>query len=213
MLQNPKSTSGYSQIDHLILTPYAIFVIETKNYQGTVYGGKDRRGWLVNGKFKIMNPFLQNYGHIEAVKKLFNHRSSRDYISIVSFTKRCTFKMDEMDYRKITSNDLIVYDVELSEFIHRKISFLKLHHKIPVFSEKEIEKMFEALCLANVTDSEIRRNHIKVLKNAAKNKKEPSFATCIVCQQPVSEKVVQFCLSHPKFQGKIYCYTHQKDVK
>src|SRR5699024_7005777 len=40
MLENPKSVSGYSQIDHMIITPFGIFVIETKNYQGTIYGGK-----------------------------------------------------------------------------------------------------------------------------------------------------------------------------
>jgi hypothetical protein len=68
LVKNPRAKSGYSQIDHVVLTPYGIFSIETKNYQGTIYGGKDRKTWLVNGKFKMMNPFTQNYGHIEALK-------------------------------------------------------------------------------------------------------------------------------------------------
>ncbi|WP_158068780.1 nuclease-related domain-containing protein [Domibacillus epiphyticus] len=38
------------------VTPYGLFVIETKNYQGTIYGGKDRKSGLINGKFKMMNP-------------------------------------------------------------------------------------------------------------------------------------------------------------
>lgn len=54
MIKNPKSISGYSQIDHLIIMPYGIFVIETKNYQGVIYGGKNRKTWLVNGKFKML---------------------------------------------------------------------------------------------------------------------------------------------------------------
>ncbi|MGE7662989.1 nuclease-related domain-containing protein [Peribacillus sp. NPDC097197] len=37
-----KAKSGYSQIDHVIFTPFAIFVIETKNYAGNIYG--DRAG-------------------------------------------------------------------------------------------------------------------------------------------------------------------------
>ncbi|WP_343031616.1 nuclease-related domain-containing protein [Metabacillus lacus] len=58
LVGNPKGRSGYSQIDHVVLTSYGIFTIETKNYQGTIYGGKDRKTWLVNGKFKMMNPFV-----------------------------------------------------------------------------------------------------------------------------------------------------------
>ncbi|WP_238473795.1 nuclease-related domain-containing protein [Paenisporosarcina cavernae] len=57
MVKNPKSLSGFSQIDHVVITTHAIFVIETKNYQGTIYGAKERKEWSVNGKFKMMNPF------------------------------------------------------------------------------------------------------------------------------------------------------------
>ncbi|WP_456273194.1 nuclease-related domain-containing protein [Bacillus sp. AK031] len=70
MIKNSHSRSGYSQIDHAIIIPYGIIVIETKNYQGTIYGGKDRKNWLINGKFKMLNPLKQNYGHIQALKKL-----------------------------------------------------------------------------------------------------------------------------------------------
>jgi hypothetical protein len=32
LVRNPKAKSGYSQIDHVVFTPYGIFTIETKNY-------------------------------------------------------------------------------------------------------------------------------------------------------------------------------------
>ncbi|WP_230980724.1 nuclease-related domain-containing protein [Rossellomorea arthrocnemi] len=134
LIPNPKAKSGYSQIDHVVITPYAIFVIETKNYQGTIYGGKDRNTWLVNGKFKMMNPFVQNYGHLKALSSLIDEKFHNLFVSMVSFTKRSTFKVDP-DYRKIASNELIVYDIELSEFIHRKESVLKIQHKEPLLSE------------------------------------------------------------------------------
>ena len=38
LLPNPKSRTGYSQIDHIVITPCAVFVIETKNYQGLIAG-------------------------------------------------------------------------------------------------------------------------------------------------------------------------------
>src|SRR5690606_7280896 len=121
MLKNTYSSTGYSQVDHLIITPYGIFVIETKNYQGTIYGGKNRKTWLVNGKFKIMSPLVQNYGHIQAIKNLIDLKYHNFFISMISFTKRCTFKIDE-DLRKIQSNELVIYDIELTEFINRKVA-------------------------------------------------------------------------------------------
>ena len=135
---------GYSQIDHVILTPYAIFVVETKNYAGTIYGDRNRAKWSVNGKFPMMNPFNQNYGHIQAIKSVLDLGDDTQFVSMVSFNKRCKFKVNE-ELRKIQSNDLIVYDTELSEFITRKLNVLKLQHSEPIFSNDEIQNLYNKL--------------------------------------------------------------------
>jgi hypothetical protein len=213
LVRNSKAKSGYSQIDHVILTPYGIFVIETKNYQGTIYGGKDRKTWLVNGKFKMMNPFVQNYGHIAALKALIDKKYRPLFISMVSFTKRCTFKVD-LDYRKIGSNELIVYDIELSEFIHRKASVLKLEHKKPLLKDIDISSIFHALSQANITDLKIREEHNLKLSTSAETKGNTATgAACFTCSKPVSAKVQAYCLSNKRFEGKVYCYEHQKTKK
>ncbi|WP_338788150.1 nuclease-related domain-containing protein [Metabacillus sp. FJAT-53654] len=160
LVKNPKAKSGYSQIDHVVLTPYGIFAIETKNYQGTIYGGKDRKTWLVNGKFKMLNPFVQNYGHIKALTSFIDKKYYDLFISMVSFTKRSTFKVD-LDYRKIASNEIIVYDIELSEFIHRKVSVLKIEHKEPLLNESDIITIYDAFSNANITDPKVREEHRK----------------------------------------------------
>jgi Nuclease-related domain len=209
LIQNPKAKSGYSQIDHVVITPYGIFVIETKNYQGTIYGGKDRKSWSVNGKFKMMNPFTQNYGHIKALSSLINEKYHDWFVSMVSFTKRSTFKVDT-DYRKIASNELIVYDIELSEFIHRKESVLKIQHKEPLISEREISTIYHAFLKANITDPEMREEHKRALKTKTKEEKISSPATCKVCNRPVSDKVMAYCLSNHAFKGEVYCYNHQR---
>ncbi|MGJ9459655.1 nuclease-related domain-containing protein [Oceanobacillus sp. CF4.6] len=212
LVKNPKARSGYSQIDHVVLTPYGIFAIETKNYQGTIYGGKDRKTWLVNGKFKMMNPFVQNYGHIKALTSFIDEKYHDLFISMVSFTKRCTFKVD-LDYRKIASNEIIVYDIELSEFIHRKVSVLKIHHKEPLLTESDISIIYNAFAKANITDPKVREEHKLVLQTNASVEKTSSRSTCTVCNKPVSDKVKTYCLSNKKFKGKTYCYEHQKTVQ
>ena len=40
-----KTTSGTTQIDHVVVSKYGIFAIETKNYRGEVYGNDDRQEW------------------------------------------------------------------------------------------------------------------------------------------------------------------------
>jgi predicted Zn-ribbon and HTH transcriptional regulator len=212
LLPNPKSKSGYSQIDHVILTPYGVFVIETKNYAGTIYGDRNRANWSVNGKFPMNNPFHQNYGHTQAIQSLLGIQSS-NIISMVSFTRRCTFKVDS-ELRSIHSNDLIIYDTELTEFVTRKLNVLRLLLKAPVFADGKLQEMYDVLKVQNITDKKVRELHIekineKVEREEIKNNGD-SPATCKTCGKEVSEKVKLFCLSNKsRFKGNIYCYDHQ----
>ncbi|MED4053040.1 nuclease-related domain-containing protein [Niallia taxi] len=163
LIKNSKAKSGYSQIDHIVFTPYAIFVIETKNYKGTIYGDRKRKSWSVNGKFPMMNPFNQNYGHIEVIKAVLSAVKGITYVSMISFTKRAVFKVNE-ELRQMKSNDLIVYDTELSNFITRKCNVLKLVNPNPIFSDLIIKIMHSALEKANVTSPELRKLHVDELK-------------------------------------------------
>ena len=41
--------NGYStQIDHLVVSPYGVFVIETKDYKGWIFGGEYSEKWTQN---------------------------------------------------------------------------------------------------------------------------------------------------------------------
>ncbi|WP_277586575.1 nuclease-related domain-containing protein [Psychrobacillus antarcticus] len=216
LIVNTHAKSGYSQIDHVVFTPYAIFVIETKNYAGTIYGDRNRVQWSVNGKFPLMNPFNQNYGHIQAIKGVLGTTDEKQFVSMVSFTKRCTFKVNE-ELRKVQSNDLIVYDTELSEYITRKINVLKLENKEPLYSNEELVYLYNKLKKANITDSQIRDMHVEKLKEKDNKKlviNESSISTCKTCGKPVSEKVKAYCLTNKgRFKDNVYCFEHQKIIK
>ncbi|WP_404450625.1 NERD domain-containing protein [Virgibacillus necropolis] len=210
LIKNQRSISGYSQIDHLVITPYGIFVIETKNYQGTIYGGKNRKMWLVNGKFKMLSPLIQNYGHIEALKKYIDKKYYNYFNSIISFTKRCKLKVD-LDLREISSSELVIYDFYLSESIHRKVSIAKLKYKEPFLSGYDILHIYNAFAKANITDPGIREKHnssIEEVKSDKSNMK--GDLNCVVCNQPISQKVATYCLTNKRFKGNLYCYEHQK---
>ncbi|MEK4245293.1 nuclease-related domain-containing protein [Psychrobacillus sp. FSL K6-2684] len=215
LIHNNKAKSGYSQIDHVVFTPFAIFVVETKNYAGTIYGDRSRGKWSVNGNFPLMNPFNQNYGHIQAIKGVLETSDESHFVSMVSFTKRCTFKVND-ELRKIQSNDLIVYDIELSEYITRKINVLKIQNSKPIYTSGELQYLYNRLKDANISDSQIRDKHVEKLKEKDSReivKNESKLSTCKTCGKEVSEKVKAYCLTNKeRFKGNTYCYEHQKHL-
>lgn len=165
LIPNPKSRSGYSQVDHLVISPYGLFVIETKNYNGEIKGGRMDKYWNVSNRFNMYNPLRQNYGHIKAIELLLTNFNNVKYISMISFTMRCRFSIDP-ELRKISSDELIVYDVELSEFIQRKITRLKAEEQSPRFTIEEVKAIKEIIAKANITDPIIRAEHIEKAKKS-----------------------------------------------
>lgn len=163
LLPNPKSRTGYAQIDHIVISPYCLFIIETKNYNGEIKGGRTDQQWSVSNRYKMYNPLKQNYGHIKAIESLIKGIAAVKFISMVSFTMRCRFSIDPK-LRKIHSDELVVYDVELSEFISRKLISLKTVNPEPSISTAQVQAIYDQLVQANITDAEIRKLHVQRIK-------------------------------------------------
>lgn len=90
-----KIKGSISQIDHIIVSDYGIFVIETKNYKGWILGYEKDRYWfqvIYKYRHKFYNPILQNQGHIYALKHILKNYPYLRYYSIITFTKRATLK-------------------------------------------------------------------------------------------------------------------------
>ena len=53
------SSHGTTQVDHILVSPFGIFVAETKNYKGWIYGSADQSTWtqvIYKSKHKFQNP-------------------------------------------------------------------------------------------------------------------------------------------------------------
>lgn len=62
---------GTTQIDHIFVSRFGIFVVETKNMKGWIFGGVDHAQWtqkLFKQSFKFQNPLRQNYKHTKALE-------------------------------------------------------------------------------------------------------------------------------------------------
>lgn len=64
---------GTTQIDHLIVSRFGVFVIETKNMKGWIFGGERQAQWtqkIYRRSYKFQNPLRQNYKHVKTVQEL-----------------------------------------------------------------------------------------------------------------------------------------------
>lgn len=83
-----------TQIDHLLIAESGIFVIETKHYQGWIFGHPNDSHWtqvIYRRKSKFQNPLRQNYGHVKAVQSLFT-LPDEAFLPVVVFTGEAELK-------------------------------------------------------------------------------------------------------------------------
>ena len=100
-----------SQVDHVVLSVYGIFVIETKNYAGKIYGMETNKNWkqfLYGNEISIHNPTRQNYGHVKAIEdKLPDHLKNMRIVSIVVFPDSTEIKVTAKNTLVINNSDLL----------------------------------------------------------------------------------------------------------
>lgn len=87
---------GTTQVDHILVADTGIFIIETKHYQGWIYGGPDQSQWtqvIYKKKSRFQNPMRQNYGHLKTIQSLFTLPDDH-FIPVVVFTGQAEFKTE-----------------------------------------------------------------------------------------------------------------------
>lgn len=69
----PDGMGGYIHVDHLLLTPRGLLVLDTRRVAGLIFGGDQMSDWTVMGRsrrFTFDNPQPALYDRIAAVKAL-----------------------------------------------------------------------------------------------------------------------------------------------
>jgi len=90
---------GTTQIDHIIVSRFGVFVIETKNMKGWIFGNAKQKLWTqkifrYTGRFQ--NPLHQNYKHTKALASCLVIPTEKIY-SVVVFIGDSTFKTNMPD--------------------------------------------------------------------------------------------------------------------
>lgn len=144
--------NGTTQIDHVIVSKYGIFVVETKNVQGWIFGSPNQSTWtqkIYKHTSKFQNPLHQNYKHVKTLESLLG-LSDQQIHSLVVFVGDSTFKT------KMPEN--VTYGAGYIRFIKSKTT--------PVLSTVEVKDFVGKITMGRLTPSfKTNREHVSHVKS------------------------------------------------
>lgn len=88
---------GTTQVDHILVSRFGVFVIETKDYKGWIFANAKQANWtqvLFKHEFKFQNPIFQNNRHVRAVQGLLDFLPPGAIKSVVVLTGEAEFKTE-----------------------------------------------------------------------------------------------------------------------
>ena len=141
-----------TQIDHIVVSDFGIFCIETKSYSGWIFGNAQQQHWtqvLYRYKKKFYNPLRQNYAHIKAVEAIVSPKYPKvPILGFIAFT--CAEKLS------ISGTDAVGRVKEVLV----KIKALNA----PVLSPADRFVIVGLLLNANIRDKQARKLHDKSVR-------------------------------------------------
>ena len=90
------SNNGTTQVDHILVSPFGLFIVETKNLKGWIYGSETQSKWtqvVYKNKYSFQNPLKQTYRHKKVLSKFLDLNES-NIETVVYFNGNSEFKTE-----------------------------------------------------------------------------------------------------------------------
>lgn len=151
-----KQNGATIQIDHIVVSPYGVFVIETKNISGYIYGTENAYQWLRRWKgyaagglyeeneLSFDNPIRQNDTHIDALSDRLGRGQQIPYYSIIAFSPEATLKVNTDKHNVISWSEIRRY---IRQF------------DTAIMSVEDAENIYENIIALNIADPAVRSQH------------------------------------------------------
>jgi len=157
---------GTTQIDHVIVSKFGLFVVETKNMKGWIFGDPKQSQWtqkIFKKTSKFQNPLYQNYKHVKTLESLLG-LSLHQIHSLIVFVGESTFKTE------MPAN--VTHGIGYIRFIKSKTT--------PVLSVAEVNDIVSKISNGRLTPSfKTNREHVAHVKNIVSEKQSaPGCPKC-----------------------------------
>ncbi|HKM03142.1 MAG TPA: NERD domain-containing protein [Lachnospiraceae bacterium] len=153
----PKENGETTEIDVLLINSNGIFVFESKNYSGWIFGDEKEKNWtqtLPQGKGhshkeRFFNPIMQNKIHIKWLRNMVGDAVT--LYSIIVFSERCTLKKVN-----VTSQDVQVINRHVIERAVNQAGSMQSSN----VSLEEIKKIYDKLYPFTQISEEQKLQHV-----------------------------------------------------
>lgn len=125
------------QIDVLFITQKGVFVIESKNYSGSISGAEYQSKWRLRTDrrdYMFYNPISQNQSHINVLSKCVKNVR---WFSMVAFSERC-----DLEYIDIHKQDVFVFN----RYALRNVISDVFANEPDILSPENVETVAKTLC-------------------------------------------------------------------
>jgi len=150
--------NGTTQIDHIIVSRYGVFVIETKNMKGWIFGSPNQKTWtqkIHRYTNTFQNPLHQNYKHVKTLETTLGIDSNKIH-SVIVFIGDSTFKTEMPDN--------VTYAGGYIRYIKSKTE--------AVFSDAEVKTIVNKIASGRLTPSFIAsREHVRHVRDIVRKKR------------------------------------------
>lgn len=204
----PKTDGTTSEIDLVFITQKGIFVMESKNYSGWIFGRESDPYWTQSlpnrTKYRFYNPIWQNDSHIKWLRCFLSQ--DVPMFSFIVFSERCTLK--DVSYQKERVN--VLHRDELG------YAMRSVWKAAPdQLTMEQIRHIYEKLLPLTNVDATVRQAHIDAIQKQFSHEQSAKVQPAIVVTEtnpdpetsPYQESVALFC---PKCGAKLVLRTARK---
>jgi hypothetical protein len=158
----PKKGNDTTEIDVLAITPSGLFVFESKNYSGWIFGHEAHKNWTQtfpvgrgrSRKERFYNPVMQNGSHITHLRPFVGEKTP--VWSIIVFSDECTLK-------DVTIKSKNVHVVYLGD-IGSAVAQVRYQMRDAILNEAEINDIYNRLYPYTQVDSQVKVQHLMNVK-------------------------------------------------
>ena len=155
----PKKDGTTTEVDLIMISETGIYVFESKNYSGWIFGDEKSKNWTQTleskQKNQFYNPIWQNKGHITALRSAVEIDNEDMYKSYIIFSDRCTLK-------KINVTSLNIKVMKRNALI--KTIKKDIENSPKYMTIEEVNGLYFKLQKYACVDESIKKAHIENIK-------------------------------------------------